>query len=108
MRTAIAPSPTADATRLTEPLRTSPIANPLDEYALERIGTDELRFAMTDSANSVDEIVAAHLLQHVAGRARHDRAEQRFIVGPRRTEASSSCERGLTKGTVLEWRVPRS
>ncbi len=37
-----------------------------------------------DPADSVDKIGAAHLLQHVAGRSREDRAEQRFVV----------CERG--------------
>ena len=36
-----------------------------------------------DPADGIDQIGAPHLLQHVAGRAGHDRAEQRFVVGER-------------------------
>ena len=43
----------------------------------------EERLASTDAAHAVDEVGPAHLLQHVAGGARHDRAEQRLVVGER-------------------------
>ena len=42
-----------------------------------------------DAAHAVDELDAAHLLQHVAGRAGHDRVEQRFVVVERRQHETS-------------------
>ena len=43
----------------------------------------EERLASAHTADGVDEIGAPHLLQHVAGRPRHDGGEQRLVVGER-------------------------
>ena len=60
----------------------SRVAEPLEHSSGQR-GVEE-RLALADAADAVDEIGAAHLLQHVARGARHDRAEQRLVVGERR------------------------
>ena len=51
----------------------------------------EQRLARGDAADGVDEVVAPDLLEQVAGRARHDRVEQRLVVGERREHQARRC-----------------
>ena len=62
-----------------ELVRVRRVAQPLEHSGGQR--RVEERLAAADSADAVDEVGAAHLLQHVAGGARHDRAEQGLVVG---------------------------
>ena len=58
------------------------IAEPFDHPCRrERV---EQRLTPGDPAHAVDQIAAAHLLQHVARRPGHDRVEQRLVVVERR------------------------
>ena len=49
-------------------------------------GRVEQRLAGGDPAHRVDQVVAADLLEHVAGGAGHDRGEQRLVVVVRRED----------------------
>ena len=53
------------------------------EHPRRQRGVDE-GLAPGDPAHAVDQVVAPDLLQHVAGGAGHDGAEQRLVVGERR------------------------
>ena len=58
------------------------VAQPL-EHALRWPGVEQ-RLARRHLADRVDEVVAADLLEDVAGGAGHDRVEQGLVVGERR------------------------
>ncbi len=59
-----------------------PLPQPFQD-AIRQRGIEQ-GLARAGATDRLDEIEAAHLLQDVAGRSRHDRGDQRLVVGVRR------------------------
>ena len=83
-----------------------PVEHPLGDGRIEQ------RLPVRDAADRVDDVGPSHLLQEVAGRAGHDRLEERLVVGERRQHEALDLGMGgtdlaadLDAGTVGELHV---